>query len=65
MKFCRPNLTFDGVFLPLLSRGGGRLILSTLFLLLKTIEKIHFLAKIGLFGGKKYDLLSSRSNQMP
>ena len=51
-KFCRFNLTFDGVFLPLLSRGGGRLILSTLFLLLKTIEKIHFWRKLVFSEGK-------------
>ena len=47
------NLTFDGVLLPLYYlmgwKGGGWLILFTLFLLVKTIKKVIFLEK-KLFG---------------
>ena len=38
------NLTFDGVFFTFIfNEGGGGLILSTLFLFVKTIEKVSFL----------------------
>ena len=35
------NLTVDGVFFTLILYGGG-LILSTLFLFVRTIEKVNF-----------------------
>ena len=36
------NLTFDGVFFTLMFDGGGGVILSTLFLPVKTIKKVIF-----------------------